>query len=82
MSIVNGLTVKEAAEKLGVGPAEVNRLVRTGVLVEIGRVGRTIIIDTESVERRLIEGPLPPGRNVTTGAGLRRKDRRKSSENS
>lgn len=50
------LTVKEAAERLGVSPARVYQLVQSGALAA-ERVGNQLIIDTRSVEARLENKP-------------------------
>lgn len=46
------LTVGEAATRLGVSPEQVRRLVRTGKLAA-RKIGATVILDDDEVERRL-----------------------------
>ena len=50
------LTVKEAAERLGVSPARVYQLIQNGTLAA-DRMGNQLIIDTRSVETRVANKP-------------------------
>lgn len=56
------LTVAEAAEQLGVSSHEVRRLIRTGVLAA-SRVGRTLVLDDETVAMRA-RLPIGAGRSL------------------
>ncbi|WP_346619236.1 helix-turn-helix domain-containing protein [Blastococcus montanus] len=54
------LTVDQAAERLGVEPEQVRRLIRAGKLVA-RRVGRTLVLDEDAVEGRA-RLPITAGR--------------------
>lgn len=54
------LTVAQAAERLGVGPEQVRRLIRAGKLAA-HRVGRTLVLDDDAVDGRA-RLPITAGR--------------------
>ncbi len=54
------LTVDQAAERLGVGPEQVRRLIRAGRLAA-HRVGRTLVLDDDAVDGRA-RLPITAGR--------------------
>jgi hypothetical protein len=56
MHTVNGLTVAEVVDKLGITRASVHDLLRSGQLTPIGQAGRTLLIDRFSVERLAASG--------------------------
>jgi predicted site-specific integrase-resolvase len=69
------ITAREAASLLGVKPDTINKYARRGLLVPARKIHDRLWLyrraDVEALRGR------NPGRPVTTGAGLRRKDRRK-----
>ena len=54
------LTVSQAAERLGVGPEQVRRLIRAGKLAA-RKVGRTLVLDDDAVDSRA-RLPITAGR--------------------
>lgn len=51
-----GITVAEAAERLGRSKMSIHRLLRSGQLTAAGAAGKTILIDRSSVERVAVGG--------------------------
>ncbi|MDI2033724.1 helix-turn-helix domain-containing protein [Paenarthrobacter nitroguajacolicus] len=51
MEGIKGLSTAEVAERLGITQVSVRQLVESGQLIATGRVGRSILVDTASVER-------------------------------
>ena len=51
MEGIKGLSTAEVAERLGITQVSVRQLVASGQLTVTGRVGRSILLDTASVER-------------------------------
>lgn len=56
MQNVNGLTVAEVVDKLGITRASVHDLLDSGQLAVSGKAGRTLLIDRSSVERLAATG--------------------------
>lgn len=56
MNNLNGLTVAEVVERLGITRASVHDLLHSGQLTSIGQAGRTLLIDRSSVERLAAAG--------------------------
>ncbi|WP_427018757.1 helix-turn-helix domain-containing protein [Pseudarthrobacter sp. P1] len=64
MEATRGLTVAEAADRLGRSRMSIHRLLGSGQLIPVGRAGKTILIDRSSVER-LAAGGTRRGRAWT-----------------
>ena len=73
------MTVTEAAERLGVQDESVRQAIRRGRL-RAKKVGAQWWITPAALEVYRLRSLGRPGRPVTTGAGLRRKDRRPKEE--
>ncbi|WP_105031271.1 helix-turn-helix domain-containing protein [Arthrobacter ruber] len=56
MQALEGLTVAEVAERLGITRQSIHELIDRGRLDSLGAAGRTIIVDPASVERLLAGG--------------------------
>ncbi|MCW3767788.1 MULTISPECIES: helix-turn-helix domain-containing protein [Paenarthrobacter] len=56
MNSLNGLTVTEVAEMLGITRASVHDLLRSGQLITSGRTAHSLVIDRSSVERLTATG--------------------------
>lgn len=56
MQNVNGLTVAQVVDKLGITRASVHDLLDSGQLLVAGKAGRTLLIDRSSVERLAAAG--------------------------
>ena len=66
------MSVPEAAQELGVTRGRINAMIRAGRL-HATKIGRNWVVTREDLEAVRIR---KTGHPVTTGAGLRRKDRR------
>src|SRR3954452_5374425 len=60
MSFARGVSVREAASRLGVRRSWIHELIRAGAL-EADRVGSQLLVDPDSLRRRLAARP-PSGR--------------------
>jgi hypothetical protein len=56
MPNINGMTVAEAGDRLGITRASVHDLLESGQLAASGRAGRMLLIDRSSVERLAMAG--------------------------
>lgn len=48
---MNSVSTGQAAERLGVTQVAIRKLIRTGQLIQVGTVGRAILVDAHSVEQ-------------------------------
>ena len=69
------LSIPEAADKLGISRTRVWKLVQEERFPGAFRIGRAWAVTQAWLRAARVH--RPPGRKVTTGAGLQRKDRRK-----
>ena len=56
MSSLQGLTTHEAGVRLGITQTSVRQLIDSGQLTVVGKVGRALLLDRSSVERRAAAG--------------------------
>jgi excisionase family DNA binding protein len=54
---LEAMTIAEVAKALGVTPRQVQRLVNSGTLTAAGRVGRSFLVDANSVNQLRVNGP-------------------------